>query len=108
MHRRDFLKLTPAATATLTLTTPGAPGTPPIVEPFDVGVLRLEPGDVLVLTTPGCISIETAERIKAHVERELLPLGVKAWIMGDGLTVAGVLRGRAGGAGGGDRGGGKG
>jgi hypothetical protein len=96
------LKLSPAAagaTATLTLTEPGHEP-----EPFDVGVLRLKPGDVVILTAPGCISCESAERIKAYVERYLQPFGVRAFVMGDGLRVDGVLRGAAG-HGGGDLGG---
>jgi hypothetical protein len=106
MQRRDFLKLTPAAagaTATLTLTEPGHEP-----EPFDVRVLRLQPGDVVIFTAPGTISRETAERLTTYAEAHLLPAGVKAAVMGDGLTVAGVLRGGHTGGRGADLPGGKG
>lgn len=106
MERREFLKLSPAAaaaTTTLTLTMPG--GEP---EPFDVRALRLQPGDVVVLTAPSYINQDTAERLKAYLDRALTPLGVKAMIMGDGLTVAGVLRTGVAGDGGHDLGRGKG
>jgi hypothetical protein len=69
------------------------------IDDFDVSVLHVQPGDVVVLTTPGPVSRESAERITAYIDRELHPLGAKAWLMGDGLTVARVLRGGEGGPG---------
>jgi hypothetical protein len=93
MDRRQFFQLTPlaavATTGTLTITEPGKDP----VGPLDLSVLRLQRGDVIVITTPHGVSSDTASRIKAYVEGALQPLGVTAWVMGDGLTVAGVLRG---------------
>jgi hypothetical protein len=90
MDRRTFVKFAgaaPAAAATLTMTTADGQS-----EPFDVNVLRLCPGDVLVITAAHHISQDCAERLKALVEEQLSSLDVRAWVMGDGLKVDGVLR----------------
>jgi len=91
MDRRDFVKLTPlgsaAVAASLTLKVGDDEPTA-----FDVAVLRLKPGDVLVLTAPGLMSMDTAAHVKELIEAELESLDVKALVMEGGLTVAGVLR----------------
>lgn len=58
---------------------------------FPVSVLKVEPGDTLVLTLNGHCSQEMAESIKALAE-ERWP-GMKAMVLGEGLKVSGVLRG---------------
>lgn len=94
MNRRDFVKLSPAfpvaaVTATLTLKEEGQPP----IGGLDVSVLKLEPGDVVVLRVEGHILMATAERIKAHWECAVP--GTRAFILADGMTVEGVLRGPA-------------
>lgn len=90
MDRRSFLKLSPAlpvgaVTASLVLREDGRE---PVT--LDVSVLKTQPGDVLVLSTPNPISEEAARRIKAHVEHVWPEL--KAMVMGDGLKLDGVIR----------------
>jgi hypothetical protein len=90
--RRSFLKLSttaaPAMSAALVIREPDKPPAE-----LDVTVLRLQPGDVLVLTAPGSIPAATAERITQYLEQYVTtPLGVRALVFGDGLTVAGILR----------------
>ena len=92
MNRREFVKLSQAfpvaaVTASLTLREEGKPD----VEGLDVSVLRVQPGDIVVLSVPGCISSHTAERIKAQWE-SLCP-GTRAAVLGDGMKIDGVLRG---------------
>jgi hypothetical protein len=53
---------------------------------FEIAKLDLKPGDTVVLTAPGMITKNTADRLKAHFER-YLP-GVKVLVFGDGLNVA--------------------
>lgn len=55
-----------------------------------VQVLRLQPGDVVILTAPGHISAETARVIKEHWERNFE--GYKCAVLGDGIEVQKVLR----------------
>ncbi len=57
-----------------------------------VQVVRLEPGDIVVLSAPGYISNETANRLKEHFERCFEPEGLKCVVLGDGLEVQKVLR----------------
>lgn len=90
MNRRSFLALTPAfpsaaVTASLVLREEGKSP----VE-LDVNVLRVQPGDTLILSAPEAISAETAARIKTFVEREFL--GIRALILSDGLSIDGVVR----------------
>jgi hypothetical protein len=92
MNRRNFFALAPAfpvaaVTATLTLREQGKPD----IEGLDVSVLKLQPGDGVVLQCDGPISHDTADRIRATWEA-WMP-GTKAIVMGDGLSVKGVLRG---------------
>jgi len=91
MKRRDFVKLAPAfpvaaVTASLTLRETGK-------EPveLDVSVLKCQPGDTLVLTAPDNISEDTAARIKAWIEHTF-ENRIKAMVLGDGLTIEGVIR----------------
>lgn len=91
MNRREFVALAPAfpvaaVTASLTLRQDGH-------EPVDVdvSVLKLQPGDTIVLQCPALISSETAVRLKNQIEH-LFP-GATAIVLGDGLTITGVLRG---------------
>lgn len=58
---------------------------------IEVQNLRLEPGDVVVLTAPGAISDEIYRRLKEKLEPEL-GQGVKVICLGDGLRVDSVLR----------------
>jgi hypothetical protein len=93
MNRREFVALAPAfpvGAVTATLTVKEADKSP---VDLDVSVLKLQPGDTLVLTAPGYITQEAAERIKRYTE-ERFP-GVNAIVLGDGLKVDGVLRGPA-------------
>lgn len=55
-----------------------------------VQILRLQPGDIVVLSAPGCISNETAQRLKEQWERSFE--GFKCAILGDGIEVQKVLR----------------
>lgn len=57
-----------------------------------VQIVRLEPGDIVVLSAPGMISNETANRLKEHFERHFEPEGLKCMVVGDGLEVQKVLR----------------
>lgn len=55
-----------------------------------VQILRLEPGDVVVLSAPGNISTDTAHRLKEYWDRNFE--GFKCVVMGDGMEVHSVLR----------------
>ena len=57
-----------------------------------VQIVRLEPGDVVVLSAPGSISNETAVRLKEHFERHFEAEGFKCMVLGDGMEVQKVLR----------------
>ncbi len=57
-----------------------------------VQIVRLEPGDIVVLSAPGCISNETASRLKEHFERCFEPERLKCIVLGDGMEVQKVLR----------------
>jgi hypothetical protein len=52
-------------------------------------VLRIEPGDVLVMKIPGCLSVAQHERLHAAFE-EVFP-GYKAIVIEDGADL-GVVR----------------
>lgn len=56
-----------------------------------VEIVRVQPGDVIVLTFPGLISQETAERIKRTCESNLFPNN-RVMVIGDGARVS-VLQG---------------
>jgi hypothetical protein len=90
MDRRDFVKLTPAfaAVPAVTLTAKRDDGT--AFFSADLGVLRLQPGDIVVLISPSHISADTARRLGEHLEK-VVPDGVKFMVLADGLEV-GVLR----------------
>lgn len=95
MDRRHFLAMAPAfptaaMSASLTLREEGKPDIN-----LDLSVLKLQPGDVLVLTVPGSIHDDTAAYIKASVAAVFHPKDIKVMVMSDGLSVAGVLRGPA-------------
>jgi hypothetical protein len=89
MDRRSLLKLGAAfpvgVSAALVLREDGQP---PIE--LDISVLKTQPGDVLVLSHPGHLSMESAERIKTYVESVWPTL--KAIVMSDGLKIDGVIR----------------
>lgn len=90
MDRRSFVKMSaalPAAAVTASLTLKEE-GKPPI-EGLDVSVLRLQPSDTLVISAPGNISADVANRLRQMVEASL---DCRAIILGDGLKVEGVLR----------------
>jgi hypothetical protein len=57
-----------------------------------VQILRLRPGDIVILTAPGRISDETARRLKEQWETSFQPEGLKCAVMGDGVEVQKVLR----------------
>lgn len=91
MNRRDFIAMAPAfpaatIAATLTLREDGK-------EPvdLDVSVLKVEPGDIVVLKATQYISQEGAEYVKAYLEDRVFP-GCKALVLTGGLSVQGVLR----------------
>lgn len=93
MDRREFIAMSPAfplaaTTATLTLK---AEGQAPVE--LDVSVLKLQPGDTLVLSVPTPISQATADRLKACIE-DKFP-GVTGMVIDQGMKVDGVLRGPA-------------
>jgi len=50
--------------------------------------LSVKPGDVVVLTCAEMITVETAERLKTHME-QFFPKesGVKCMVLGDGLKI---------------------
>lgn len=92
MNRRSFISLSPsfpvaAISASLTLREEGKP---PI--DLDVSVLKLEPGDTIVLTAP-YLSLAAEDRVRAGVNN-LFP-DVKVMVLLDGMKVDGVLRGPA-------------
>ena len=91
MDRRSFLALSPAfpvaaASATLTLKREGEPP----VE-LDVSILKTQPGDCVILSAPGPITQDIAQRLKDMWEHGVP--GTKAVILSDGMKVDGVLRG---------------
>lgn len=93
LDRRRFLQLSPAfpaATVTGSLTL-RKDGEPPITD-LDLSVLRLQRGDVLVVTTPGQITAEYGNRLSARLNEFLEQFGATALVFSDGVTVAGVLR----------------
>lgn len=53
----------------------------------EIAKLRLSPGDVLVVSADGEITVETARHIKQGLE-PLLPDGVKAIVLPDGLKLS--------------------
>ncbi len=91
MNRRNFLAMTPAfpvaaISASLVLREKDKPP----VE-LDLSVLKLQPGDKVVLSVPLSISRDTADRIRSMWE-QAIP-GTTALILADGMKVDGVLRG---------------
>jgi hypothetical protein len=57
-----------------------------------VQILQLEPGDIVVLSAPGCISNETARRLSDQWEQSFQSQGLKCVVLGDGCEVQKVLR----------------
>ena len=55
----------------------------------DVSVLRIQPGDILVLKVDGHITQEMAERIKRTIDEGF---GLKAMVLDRSTTIVGVLR----------------
>lgn len=93
MKRRDFIAMSPAfpvaaTTATLTVRTEGEQP----VE-LDVSVLKLQPGDTLVIKARGQITQEEADRVSLGVGAMFQ--GVKVVVLDDALSIEGVLRGPA-------------
>jgi hypothetical protein len=91
MNRRQFVKLStafPAATVTASLTL-HKDGEPPINN-LDLSVLRVQPDDIVVLHCDGPIDEAQAARLKALWEARFPH--TRAVVLGDGLSVAGVLR----------------
>lgn len=91
MNRREFVAMTPAfpvaaMTASLTLREEGK-------EPveLDVSVLKVKPGDTLVLRCHQHVPMEGLERIK-HLVESRFP-GLKALVLDKDLAIDGVLRG---------------
>ena len=64
------------------LALPEAPG---------VTLLVVRPDDVIVITFPGAISEESAQRIKRVAEEQAFP-GHKVLVIGDGGVVSSVVR----------------
>lgn len=91
MDRREFIAMSPAfplAATTATLTVK-AEGREPV--DLDVSVLRLQPGDTIVMSAPDHIRLETADRIRCLVEAKFP--GVQAMVLSGDMKVEGVLRG---------------
>lgn len=91
MNRRQFLALGPAfpaatVSASLIVKEDGK-------EALELGVnvLRLQPGDALVLRCKGRISYEQQERIAAVIKNQFP--GMKAFVLDSDITLEGVLRG---------------
>lgn len=87
MNRRSFLKAAPLAPVTATLTI-REDGKPPI-EGLDVSVLRLQPGDVVVLRVAH-LTHEAADNLQwlwAH----RFP-AIKAVVLSDDVTIDAVIR----------------
>jgi hypothetical protein len=86
MDRRDALTAILALPAGSSLfTTEPATGTP----------LKVQSFDLIVLTAPGFISQETAERLKHYMDA-LIPAGVenvRCVVLGDGLSVSVIRQG---------------
>lgn len=55
-----------------------------------VQILRLEPGDIVVLSAPGMISEDSAQRIKNYWDESFNDF--KCVVLGDGIEVTKVLR----------------
>jgi hypothetical protein len=90
MNRRAFLTGAPAAAAaSATLIVRHADGRE--LE-LDFGVLRLQPGDRVVLSLPGHADLATLERIRDSAGLAL-PAGVTAIVLSEGIKIEGILRG---------------
>jgi hypothetical protein len=57
-----------------------------------VQIVNLERGDIVVLSAPGSISNETANRLKEYFERHFEAEGLKCMVLGDAMEVHKVLR----------------
>lgn len=53
-------------------------------------VLKIQDGSIVVLRVSGALSPESAARLKAHWEKNIVP-GAKCVVLGDGLSVNCVL-----------------
>jgi hypothetical protein len=90
MERRDFLKLAsvlPAA-ASVTLTAKDADGK--VIVTADVAVFRLEPGDTVVLMTPGPLRPVDAANLRAQLADQFPQH--KVLVVANGAQL-GVIRG---------------
>lgn len=92
MNRREFVALTPAfpAAAVSASLTVRETGKDPI--DLDVSVLKLQPGDVLVLRSAQSLSQNQVARISALIQDRF---GVKALVLDADLSLDGVIRGLA-------------
>jgi hypothetical protein len=93
MNRREFVAMAPAfpiATVTASLTLKEE-GKAPV--DLDVSVLKVQPGDTLVLRSTVLLTMAQKDYIKAQVET--LFSGVKAMVLDRDLQIEGVLRGPA-------------
>jgi hypothetical protein len=93
MNRANFLSLFPATV----LAREPMPSSPPdpmnpeeVLQPGQLAVLRVEPGDVLVLRTDRVITSDMASSMRETVEGNLPP-GVKVMVLSGGIEI-GVLR----------------
>jgi hypothetical protein len=90
MNRRSFLKLSPAfpaAAATVTLTL-REEGQQPVE--LDVRVLKLQKGDIVVLSAQQHLSVDACTMIQRHWADHFE--GIKALVLQADLKVEGVLR----------------
>jgi hypothetical protein len=91
MNRRDFVKMSPAfagaaISASLVVREDGK-------ETLELGVsvLKVQSGDVLVLTVDDYLSYESTRRLEEMVAPLFAP-GVKILLLQRGMTLDGVLR----------------
>ena len=62
-----------------------------MIEIKDADLLRMQPGDVLVIKYPGVMSLEQRKYIREMVLKPSLPDGVKTLVLDHGMTFS-VLR----------------
>jgi len=92
VNRREFVKMSsafPAAAVSASLVLKKA-GKEPIE--CAVSVLKVQPGDTLILSVPGVITVDASHCIKETVEG-VFEGRVKAIVLADGITLDGVIRG---------------
>jgi hypothetical protein len=59
---------------------------------FDVALLRVQPGDLVIIRTPGAISDDLASALKAVFERTFSDRQIRTVILADGMSVEGLIR----------------